>query len=351
MKALLIAVLVLSLNLSVFPARSATPLVLVGNSSEMKEINEVLLTGTVTSPRSSALSTEVSGLVEAVIVDEGQRVRQGDVILRLDRELEQLKLEAAMAQTRQAELELAETKRRLVDAKRLAQQKTISENDVQSLQAEVSINEAILLRTRSEQKQQQVRLRWHRVFAPFDGVISQKFTEAGEWISPGDAIAELISLDNLRIEFQVPQSVFPKTRRDTPIQIRLDAIPDTVFDGKINAIVPIANAEARTFMIRVSIDTDESLLTPGMSANAVLRLDTGNKAVVVPRDAILRQPDGRTKVWVVNPDMTVTERIVITGPSFNANMVIRKGLKANEKIVIRGNESLRENQTISIKQE
>lgn len=351
MKILIPIVLIMSMNLAVVQARSVTPLVQVGQSVEMPVINEVPLTGTVTSPRSADLSAEVSGLVEAVLIEEGVRVRQGDIILRLDQELEKLTLDAARAKTRQVQLELVEARRKFTDAKRLAKQKTISENDVQALQAEVNITGAVLQGARVEQQQQEARLSRHQVIAPFDGVISQKYTEAGEWVSPGDAIAELIATDSLRIDFQAPQSIFPKTTLETPIQISLDALPGRNFAGKIIAIVPITNSEARTFMIRASIKPDKLHMTPGMSANGVLQIKMDGKAVVVSRDAILRHPDGRTTVWIVNQNNTVSERLVTTGPSFNGNIVIEQGLDANVSIVVQGNESLRESQMISIQQD
>ena len=93
-------------------ARSVTPLVVVGQSETMMVINEIPLTGTVTSPRSADLSAELSGLVEAIKIKEGQRVRKGDVILKLDQELEKLTLDAAIAKSRQARLQLADAKLR-----------------------------------------------------------------------------------------------------------------------------------------------------------------------------------------------------------------------------------------------
>ena len=350
-KALFIIALIVFCDLTVVQARSVTPLVVVGQSESRAVIDEVTLTGTVTSPLSADLSTEVSGRVEAVLIDEGVRVRKGDVILRLDQEQARLTLDAAMAKTRQAGFELADAKRRLADAKRLVKQKTISENEVQSLLAEVNINEAALQRARAEQQQQEARLRRHQVFAPFDGVISQKHTEAGEWVSPGDSIAELIAIDSLRIDFQAPQSVFSKARQETPIQVSLDALAGRTFNGKITAIVPVARTETRTFMIRVVIEAGEMGMTPGMSASGVLRLDTGANAVVVSRDAILRHPDGRTTVWTVNQDNTVSERLVKTGLSFNGYVAVKEGLESNMTIVVQGNESLREGQMISIQQD
>lgn len=134
--------------------------------------------------------------MEAVLFDEGQKIQQGDVILRLDQEMEKLALGAAQAKTRQARFELTEVKRRFTDAKRLAKHKTISKNDVQSLQAEVSINGAELQLARVEEQQQEAVLRRHNVLAPFAGIISHKLAKAGEWLSPGDAIAQLIAIEH-----------------------------------------------------------------------------------------------------------------------------------------------------------
>lgn len=350
-KSLFTIALIVSLNLVVVQADSVKALVVVGQSENMTVVNEVHLTGTVTSPRSAKLSAEVSGLVEAVLIDEGMRVRKGDIILKLDQELEQLTLDAAKAKTRQARFELSDAKRRFTDARQLAKKKSISKNDVQSLQAEVNIDDTVLQLARSEQKRQEARLRRHQVIAPFDGVISNKHAEGGEWLSPGDAIVDLVATENLRIDFQAPQSVFPKTNTETPIQISLDAIPNQTFNGKIIAIVPVAKAEARTFMIRATLEADTLRMMPGMSAHGVLRLDIGRKAVVVSRDAILRHPDGRTTVWIVNQDNSVSQRLVKTGLSFNGNVVIKEGLDSDVTIVLEGNESLRESQMISILQD
>ena len=246
---------------------------------------------------------------------------------------------------------MADAKRRLADARRLAKNKTISDNDVQALLAEVGIDAAALQKAQALQQQQEARVKQHEVLAPFDGVVSNKATEAGEWITPGSVIVHLIAMDNLRIDFQVPQSVYPKTNFVTPVTISLDAYPGREFDASVSAIVPVTSQQSRTFLVRTSLNAKDFKLIPGMSAKGRLKLDTGKKAVTVSRDAILRHPDGRITVWVVNKDLSVSERLVNIGLSFNGNVVINQGLEAGEKIVVQGNESLREGQVIAVKQE
>ena len=102
--------------------------------------------------------------------------------------------------------------------------------------------------------------------------------------------------------------------------------------------------------MRVVTDTSHSLpVTPGMSARAALRIDTGREAVVVPRDALLLYPDGRKTVWVVESggdDLTVREQRVDAGLEFDGYVEIRGGLEAGLRVVTRGNEALRDGEVV-----
>ena len=116
-------------------------------------------------------------------------------------------------------------------------------------------------------------------------------------------------------------------------------------------MVPVSDASARTFLIHVRVDADNALLTPGMSVHGTLNLSTGRQGVVISRDAILRYPDGRVTVWVIDPDSeppTVAEKRVTTGHSFDGRITIREGIQAGEIIVVRGNESLQEGQQVRV---
>ena len=152
-------------------------------------------------------------------------------------------------------------------------------------------------------------------------MISERLAELGEWVNPGDGLLELVATDNLRFDFRVGQESFAVISPQTPIEITLDALPDRSFSGRVDTIVPIKNPGARTFLIRVFANrtaTDDPItITPGMSVRGRLNVDTGRSGIVVWRDAILRFPDGRVTVWVVDQDgelPVVHERIVRTAP-------------------------------------
>jgi len=340
--------------LSAFTSATAadrSPLVVVSTAQTGTVIKQVPLTGTITSARVAKVSAEVSGQVEAVKVEVGDHVESGTALVELDREIEQLTLEALRASTRQAGAELADAKRRYQDAKRLREQNSISQNQLRLLEAEVEVDGATLKQKKAEEDRQQARVERHTLQAPFGGVISERLTETGEWIEPGKPVLTLIAIDDLRIEFRVPQESYPRINSQSTIRVTLDALPDREFDGTIDTVVPVSDASSRTFLIHVRVDAGDARLTPGMSVHGKLNLTTGRRGVVISRDAILRYPDGRVTVWVINPDSelpTVYEKRVVTGEGFNGLIQIREGIQADDVIVVHGNESLQEGQQVRI---
>ena len=329
------------------------PVVLVSPAEQLTLFEEVPLTGTVVSPRIAEISTEVSGIVERLDVAIGDRVKAGDEILRLNSELESLTLAAAKASTERAEWALEDARRQLKDAQALSKKvQSLSASEVESLATAVRMAEAEFARSRAEEARETARLARHRLKAPFGGLISRKLVEQGEWITPGDVVVELVTLDELRIDFQVPQSVYPKLNDNSRLRISLNALPGQTFDGKIAAVIPVTDPVSRTFLVRTSITDEQVRLLPGMSASAVLRLDSGREGVVVYRDALIRYPDGRITVWVVDIDgesATVSELPVETGLGFNGMVAVTGGLAADALVVVRGNESLRDGQQVVVR--
>ena len=166
---------------------------------------------------------------------------------------------------------------------------------------------------------------------------------------------DLVATENLRFDFRVAQEYFPALTLDTPVEIALAAVPDGAIRGRIDTIVPVKNPGARTFLVRVLADDVEVAgglaITPGMSVSGKLKLDTGRRGIAVSRDAILRFPDGRVTVWVVDHQdelPVVREQAVQTGYEFDGQVEIASGLADGDLVVTRGNETLQDGQAVSI---
>jgi RND family efflux transporter MFP subunit len=326
----------------------ATP-VTAAEAHQAPIVREVALTGTVTSPRSASLSTAIGGLVEHVAVDAGDRAAEGDLLLALDDELEEAAVMRAEAAVRRGEVELADAQRRLREAQALSADHSIPETTVRSTEAEVRVAEAALEVLRADERLQAARLERHRLRAPFDGVVSRKLTEMGEWIEPGTAVLELVATDDLRVDFQVPQEYAVQLATDSQISVELGGAPGRWFEGRIAAVVPVTDPEARSFLVRVLLQDADDVIAPGMSAHGQLQVSTHERGVVVPRDATLRHPDGRVTVWVIDDSGTVSERRIEPGPAFAELVHVRNGLEPGERVVVQGNEALRDGQLVAIR--
>ena len=342
----------LILGLAAIPTVSVAAPVSVEQSATRPVVQVVMVSGSVTSPQSAVLSPSVGGLIERIDVDAGDQVAAGAIVVAMDRELESLDLERVRAEESQARSELEDSRRRLAEAEKVGPERGIPETQIKSLRAEVVRDGAALAAATAAATQQAAVVRRHDVRAPFAGVVSERYAEVGEWIAPGDGLIELVATDRLRFDFRVPQTYYTRIDTDTDVELSLDALPDIRIPGRIQAIVPVKDPGARTFLLRVVAQSDTPLMvTPGMSARATIRVDTGHESVVVPRDALLLYPDGRKTVWVADSsgaETTVHEQRVQTGQEFDGLVEIRSGLEAGVAVVTRGNEALHNGQSVEL---
>ena len=314
-------------------------------------IQLVPVTGTVTTPRYASLSTSVEGLIEALHVDIGDQVKQGDVLVSLDDELAQLELQGARAAVREAEEELADAQRRYREAQRLIQQNNISQSVYDEREAAVRISQAALERRQAEAAHQQATVARYQVKAPFAGVISEREVAEGEWATPGAPLLVLVDSQQLFIDFAVSQEYFPQLTQETPVQVQLPGRSEQRFQGQITSIVPVSDRSARTFIVRARLN-EPAAVTPGMSAKGSLAVNSGEEGIVVSRDAITRHPNGRISVWLVEKSedgqWLARETPVELGQQFGQRVEVRSGLKGGEKVVVRGNNTLQDGQQVAI---
>jgi membrane fusion protein (multidrug efflux system) len=308
------------------------------------------LTGTVTSERTASLSPRVSGLVDHVYVDAGDRVKAGKALIQLDATMAKLALDRTEASVQEARAQLSEQKRLYDEAKEMFERGLIPETRMHAAQANQRVATARVARLLAEQKEQREIIRRHTLVAPFTGVVSRRHTDPGEWVETGTAVLELVDMRRLRVDVQVPQERYEQISVGSAVKVEFDALIGKSLEGQVIARVPVNSADARTFLVRVTVNNGSQVITPGMSAQVIFPLHGGASAVRVPRDAILRKPDGSTTVWVVSDGdtPTVSERQVKLGRSLRDWVDVHSGLSAGMRIVVRGNETLTEGQQVRI---
>jgi membrane fusion protein (multidrug efflux system) len=315
---------------------------------EQAIVQALRLTGTVTSARSARLSPSTAGLVTTLTVDAGSAVAAGDALLSLDAELAQWEWQGSKASVASAQLALNDAQRRLKEARALAPQQSIAETFVRDLASEVAEDEAALQRAQADARFRKGVFDRHVLYAPFAGIVSVKHTELGEWVTPGEPVLNLVAIDDLRIDFQISQDYLSVIEPDAEVTYTLGDSATDSRAGKIAVLVPVAEPGARTFLLRVvPVDSDQRM-SPGMSARAVLNLDIGRRGMAIPRDAIIKYPDGRDVVWVVEGSEVVAEKRVDIGLVFGGMVEVRGGLSLMDRVVVEGNETLQAGQRVAV---
>ena len=340
--------IVLLIGVSAHAQQAPPVMVAVVENAQLGD--QLRLTGTVTSERTASLSPRVSGLVERVYVDAGDRVKAGKALIQLDATMAKLALERTGAAVQEARAQLSEQQRLYSEAKELYERGLIPETRMHAAEASQRVAAARVARLKAEQKEQREVVRRHTLVAPFGGVVGRRHTDPGEWVETGTAVFELVDMQRLRLDVQVPQERYEQVRTGSAVKIELDALPGKLLDGKVVARVPVNSQNARTFLVRVTVTDTAQMMTPGMSAQVVFPIRGGASTVRIPRDAVLRKPDGSTTVWVVGEGdtPTVSEKTVQLGRSLRDWVDVYNGLSAGMRVVVRGNETLAEGQQVRV---
>lgn len=312
---------------------------------------EFTLTGTVTPRRDARLSSRTDGLVAAVAVDAGSLVKPGEVLATLDTRLAEIALDLIRAELAQADVELAEAVRREEEVREISKTGAFPKSEAETRKSTVNLREAALARLRVREAAELERIERHRLVAPFGGVIAEKLAEAGEWVETGTPVLRLVETEKPRFDLRVPQEFLARVSSASGIRVVLDSFPHQALDAKIETMVPVKDEASRTFLTRIELSDTDRLAAPGMSGRAVIayRSDHGG-SVSIPRDAIVRYPDGTVKVWIVtatDEGAKVDSRVVRTTNTLGESAEVLEGLSGGETIVLKGNEGLREGQAVA----
>lgn len=348
--ALLPLLSLLALSCSHNVAAQAVPVTVV--MPEQQNVGQQLtVTGTLTARQHARLSARTDGLVARVLVDAGDKVSAGEVLLELDPALANKQLQQLAAASRVTETELSETKRLVVEAEQLTAEQLFPETELAIRQANMARAQALHQQALAALAQQQELLARHQLIAPFDGVIAAKLTDAGEWVNLASPVLELVALSPLYLDVQMPQEHYQTLANVQRVTVRSDMQPDIEHSAEVLASVPVINPGARSFLIRLQLQAQPEQtqpLLPGTSATAVFSMAaSGGQSVWVPADAVLRHPDGSFSVFSVRNN-TAYRRLVTLGRRNSSGIEVSDGLPAGEAVVVRGNEILRDGQQVSI---
>ncbi len=316
---------------------------------------EISLTGTIAAQRISNLSSRIDAMVTKVQVEAGHFVNQGDVLVRLDSALAGYDVRRSAAALAEAEAELRESMRQRDEFSKLIEKKYMAKTAFEEAKSNVRVKSAIVKRLEAGHRRNIELFDRHKIKAPFDGVISKKLIETGQWLKVGNSVVELIDINHLRVEILAPQRYYSKLQQGTPVSIYPDALFGEEIKATITYKVPVANATAHTFPIHIEFENFDQRVTPGMTVRAVFKVsleETNQPVLLVPQDAIVKKNKQGDSVWVLKQGQnghTVYPISVKTGRVYKGDIEILEGnIIPGMQVVTRGNEILQAGQPVKI---
>ncbi|MBD8526716.1 efflux RND transporter periplasmic adaptor subunit [Pseudomarimonas arenosa] len=310
------------------------------------------LSGSLVALQSSALSARLAGVVASVHAEPGQAVAKGDLIAQLDPELAELELQRRRAAVAEAEQRLAEAERLRDERQRLAQQRNLAQSQAEAAASEAGIARSVLARLQAELAQQQAVLRRHQLRAPFAGVVTLRHVDVGEWVDPSQPVVELLDQAALRFDVQVPQEWWSDLGDQTTAELSFDPWPGRRYAAAIESRVPRQDPSSRSFLLRLRVLQPNDDLTVGMSGQAHFADGRAALALSLPRDAVVRYPDGSAGVWIIESpqqgEPVAQPRSVRLGGSLGERVQVLEGLQASDWVVLRGNERLRAGEAVRV---
>lgn len=315
-------------------AGGARPVTMV--TVEVAQVREMALSddaeavGSLRSRQSVVLRPEVGGRVTELNFKDGERVRRGQVLVRLDDQLPR-------AQVQQGEAELSIAQANHKRNQELVAQGFISQRSLDESAANLQVAQAKLALARATA----ARL---SIVAPFDGIAGIRSVAVGDYLKDGADIVNIEDLDAVYVDFRLPERFQHKLQRGQVARVEMDALPGVRYEAVVQAINPQLDADGRSVAVRACIDNRRLQLRPGMFARVTAVFGERSNARAVPEEAVVPQGGSPTVYKIVpgaGPDSRVARRVTVTLGARRPGWVeVVQGLEPGDTVVVAGQQRL-----------
>ncbi|NGM66260.1 efflux RND transporter periplasmic adaptor subunit [Sphingobacterium sp. SGR-19] len=289
------------------------------------------LSGTIEPNEVINLRSEISGIVEVLNFSEGGHVSNGQVLIKIN----DAELRAQLAQAKTRNSLAAENERRaklLLEKEAISQEEyDIASADHRTAESQIQLIEAQLIKT--------------AIRAPFSGTVGLRNISKGSYITPITDIAQLVDISKVKLEFSIPEKYASKVKIGTSVRFTVQGTSDE-FTAKVYAIEPLVETATRTLRVRALANNRDSGLIPGTFANVIFPLETVEKGLLVPAEALIPIQNG--KKLFVKREGIAKEILVETGARTDADVLIVKGINEGDTVLTSGVMSLRDGSPVTV---
>jgi HlyD family secretion protein len=317
--------------------------------------------GYVIARRKAAVASKGTGRLVYLGVDEGDQVKKGQVIARLEDEDVMAALRRARADLVAAEAELNDARESLKRHKMLLEKDFVAQAEYDTAEARYKRVVASIDSARFAVREAEVALTYTQIVAPFDGTVVRKNADIGEIMAPlagaassRAAVVTIADLSSLEVDADVAEANITKVKTEQACEIRLDAYPEHAYQGYVSKIVPTADRAKATVLVKIRFKSYDRRVLPEMSAKiAFLAVDPanqegGNEPVLAIPAAAVAARDGRQYAYRVEGDRAV-EIPVVTGRTLGSLVEVKQGLGEGDLVISKVDGQIRDGAKVMVK--
>ena len=298
--------------------------------------------------RETKLGFEKTGIIKSFNFKEGDLVYADALIASLEKEEAKIKVRHAEAKLNEAKASLSLAKNKLNRITQKFKLGGTSESLYEEALLEYQRSTHILESTKIDNENAMLDLKKCDLFAPFEGVLGNKYVEEGETVTPNTLVCDLIDVSYMVVEIGIVERDIEKIVQGQRVSVFVDAYPEREFIGTVEMISPVVEGQSRTFSVEIKLSNPQKLLLPGMFARVKINVFEQKNALIIPTSALVRFRN-KYSVFVVNEEAgTVTERPVTIIYSSTDYAVIARGLKEGELVVIGDKEGIGDGSPVKV---
>ena len=312
---------------------------------EPRNLDRVLpLTGSLAPLTEATVKAKVAGELVAVTVREGESVKQGQLLARIDPTEVQAKVAAREADVAAARAQLVWAEKNRNQQKALLDKSFISQSAFDNIQSNYDVAVAKLHAADAELVVARKSQGDAVLVAPFSGIVSLRHAQPGERVALDAKVVSIVDLSRLQLEASVPPAAIGQVRIGQEMNFRVEGFGEREFVGRIERINPAATVGSRSISVYAVIDNREGLLRGGMFAQGALTLSRVENALAVPASAV-REEIGQTFVYAIEDGLIKRKNVKVGAPDAAGRVQVLDGLGAGDRIVRVNLGSLREGLT------
>lgn len=318
-------------------------------SVERKDLNSFLvLNGIVEPERKVEVFSRLSTYVKQIVKEEGDYVKENEVLALLDDTEIKIGYEQAKIQLEQAKLSLEEAETNYIRNQELIKRTLISEQEFQTQEAEYKQRQLDYKNRMESFKDLELQLNWTKIRALSEGFITERLIETGDRVNANQQVYTIEDFNPLLVRVYVPTSDAIKLDQGMSAEITTEVLEGAEFEGKVKLINPRIDVETGTVKVTVEVYDKSLRLKPGMFVEAQIAIGAKEDVLVIPRKAILYKQN-KTYVFVMDQNQ-VYQREVQLGLTEEDEVEVTEGLKEGEVIIVVGVEGLKDGQRVDVVQ-